>query len=48
MDNYNSERSHSSLEDRTPAEAYTRSLPAAPASVLLPTQPQLQAQVMNL
>lgn len=40
---YNSERSHSSLQDRTPVEAYSQSLPPAPP---LPAQPQ--AQVMNL
>jgi putative transposase len=40
---YNVERSHSSLQDRTPVEAYSQSMPPAPR---LPAQPQ--AQVMSL
>jgi len=48
MDYYNGERSHSSLGDRTPVEAYIRSLPAAPASPPLPAPTQPEEQVINL
>jgi len=45
---YNAERSHSSLQDRTPVDAYTRSQPAAPASLPLPAPNQSQAQARSL
>jgi len=48
LDYYNADRFHSSLEDQTPVEAYTRSLPAAKATLLLPGPSQPQAQVMSL
>jgi len=48
LDYYNSERPHSSLENRAPVEAYSQSLPAVPAAAPLPTSPQPQEQVMSL
>lgn len=45
---YNSERPHSSLEDRTPEEANSPSLAPAPTAIPLPANPQPQEQGMNL
>jgi len=47
IDFYNSDRPHSSLEHKTPVEAYTQTLSAAPATPPLPNQTQPQMQVMN-